>query len=692
MRVVWCVLIMTASVAAFGAETTWWSVDSADAMMAGRGSGVAVTEGGQLRPVPRWTLTTTFDEPVALAGDRLPGGDLVVATGHPARLYRVDGGRAELLAELPAEQATAVLARRDGSVWVATMAPARLLHWHDGELETVGQLGEGAIWDLVEFDGRVVAAAGPPASLYRVTDQGLMRWLELPDGFARSLAVDGEVLVVGTSGEGLIVRVDTAGRPAILVDSPFTEISALAPAGDGSLWATSLVGEPVATKKPASSNGESEVETETASLDLDLPKINGKTATSELLRITPDGGVLSVHRFVKQVASALAVDGDGVLVGTGYEGELWRFTQAGGTRLVNLDAVHVVAFAGGPEAMLTQGPASLFERQGGEESGRFRSAVEKYDVPVRFGRFRVLGSGADGRIRFRSGASTKDQPIWLEWTQWQPATEGAVGVPLGRVLQWELELAPGSAVEAVHVASRQVNLPPRITEMEVEPPGVVYLSAPPSSGPVIREDHPTFSGLFTTLGADSKPSPTSAKGQKHYQVGYRTVGWKATDANDDPLRFALDLEDADGRLVPVRRDLEATVLAVDTTAVPDGRYRFRVTASDGSANPADPRTAEAISPWFEVDSTPPRIEVERGDDGWSVVVRDSSPVTRVEASLDGETWLALAPADGVLDGGVERFSVPRPESGSPSLGVVRAFDRHHNRTAVALPGGGTIAR
>ena len=44
-----------------------------------------------------------------MAGVAAGDGSLIVGTGHPARLYRVRGAEAELLADIPAEQVTALV-------------------------------------------------------------------------------------------------------------------------------------------------------------------------------------------------------------------------------------------------------------------------------------------------------------------------------------------------------------------------------------------------------------------------------------------------------------------------------------------------------------------------------------------------------------------------------------------------------
>ncbi len=682
-RILATVAAVIASAATVSAASTdWWVVDGVKGFLSGTGDGVAVEAPGVLKPVDRWRRQVEFEEPVVLAVDRLPGGDIVAVTGHPAKLYRISGSETELLADLPGEEGTAVFVDSQGSIWVTTVSPGVLLEWADGRLEERGRFGDGGFWDIAEFGGSIVVAAGTPGTLFRVGDRGLERWLEVPDAFIRCMTVRDDRLILGTSGKGLVLSVDRQGQVAMVLDSPFTEISDIAVAADGEVWATALVGEPP-PKPQGKSNGKgsgdssgksSSVET----LNLDLPKVNGKTATSELVRITPEGALLHVHKFSKQVTTALEVDGDGILVGTGYEGEVWRFVDQGGARLATLDAVQVTDFGPGG-VLVTQGPAGLWVRDGeGRRPRRFRSAAKNFPRPVRFGRYRIFPWTEGMKIRFRTGASGGTDEVWLPWTEFEEGGEGIVDLRWGKVLQWELELPEGGEVDRVEVAWNEINLPPVIEKVDVEDPGVIYLASPPPSGPVIRQEHPTLDGIFTTLGEPPARSSKAAKGKKYWQVGYRTVAWTATDPNGDPLKFELEIERSDGVVLPVRDQVDGTQLAVDVTAIPDGRYRFRLEASDESANPGMGETVHAFSEWFIIDNTPPRLTIEGGEHTWTVVFRDASAPIRVQFSRDGAAWRDLRPVDGVMDGSDERFEFDR-ETGA-HLVVVRAIDRHHNRT------------
>ena len=118
--------------------------------------------------------------------------------------------------------------------------------------------------------------------------------------------------------------------------------------------------------------------------------------------------------------------------------------------------------------------------------------------------------------------------------------------------------------------------------------------------------------------------------------------------------------------------------------MPDGTYRFRLTASDASGNPEGALESTRSSRWFRIDNTAPVVKLNRHDEVWVASVSDLlSPIVRAEWARDGESWQALAAKDGLLDGREETFEFPA--SAGRHLVVVRVVDRQHNRaTAGAI--------
>lgn len=685
-RTLVCVLAIAGALGqAWAAETRQFALDTPRAL-AGAGSlGMAVFADGSLLPLAPLHAVVTFDEPLGLALAVADDETAFVGTGHPARIHRVRNGKAELLAELAADQVTALLIDPTGLLWATTAAPATLVRIPSGgKAEVASRLPEGDLWDIAWFRGGLVAAAGNPGRILRLGKAGFELAAAVPDRHARCLAVSGDSLLVGTSGKGLILRWSGDGPPGVLFDSPFTEIAALAVDTTGTVWAAALTGDPT-LGKPAKEEGEG---TATVTTSESAPQADTGGATSEILRVLPQGAVTTVHRFTQQIAGALAIGRNGLVIGTGTEGKLWQLVDGSAAELDAIDAAQVVRLARGGDWVLSQGPVRLLRRHG-TPRGSFVSPPLDAGQPASWGELRItadLDRTSRCEVYLRSGATAQPDESWSDWSAPAECSAPEVSAPPSRYVQLKVavEGPVGSAgrVRRLALAYRQINLPPEFKEVNVHGPGEVFLKAPPPSDKIVEVQHPDLGGIFTTLDDDEEKQ--LSLGKKYYRVGYQTVSWKAEDPNGDPLRFTVEVQRAgDNAFWPVRRELETTTLALDTQALADGMYRFKVTATDAPANPDDPGSNARLSPYFVVDNLPPRISIERHGEVWQVEVEDAlSTLTRVEWNRDADAWHPLAPLDGLLDGRREsfRFAV----TGGTHVIAVRAIDDHHNRAIVAM--------
>jgi hypothetical protein len=134
---------------------------------------------------------------------------------------------------------------------------------------------------------------------------------------------------------------------------------------------------------------------------------------------------------------------------------------------------------------------------------------------------------------------------------------------------------------------------------------------------------------------------------------------------------------------PIATDLAEPRYLWDTITVPDGLYRARVVASDAPSN-ARGEQLEGIrnSPPLIVDNTAPHIDnlTAAGAAGGVVRVsgsaRDATSLIRaMEYAVDGGTWQAVLPADGLPDGANEEigFETTQLEPGEHTI-VVRVTD------------------
>jgi flavin-binding protein dodecin len=141
----------------------------------------------------------------------------------------------------------------------------------------------------------------------------------------------------------------------------------------------------------------------------------------------------------------------------------------------------------------------------------------------------------------------------------------------------------------------------------------------------------------------------------------------------------------------LQRGLWDPIFVWDTTSVPDGTYFVKVSATDAPSNsPATTLVSELESTSFDIDNTPPRVEVQpsaRAGSRTSItfaVRDDQSAVQRVEYSLDASRWRIVHPKDGIPDSRREEFEVLLDEAEAGRSVIIRATDAMNNvSTAVA---------
>jgi hypothetical protein len=143
-------------------------------------------------------------------------------------------------------------------------------------------------------------------------------------------------------------------------------------------------------------------------------------------------------------------------------------------------------------------------------------------------------------------------------------------------------------------------------------------------------------------------------------------------------------EEAQWKLLRANMTENTYVLEGDVFA--DGRYYFRVTASDRPSNPTEfARDAELVSPPVLVDNTPPVVtagQPRRVGMGLEVEANAEdrgSALRRCEYSLDAGPWQPVEAADGVTDSPRERFLLRQdPFPAGEHLLVIRVWDSAGN--------------
>ena len=165
------------------------------------------------------------------------------------------------------------------------------------------------------------------------------------------------------------------------------------------------------------------------------------------------------------------------------------------------------------------------------------------------------------------------------------------------------------------------------------------------------------------------------------------ITWQAEDPDGDRMVYTVWFRGEDEQEWKLLKGgVRENTLNVDADALADGRYFFRVLASDAEVNPPGmARTAELVSAPVLIDNTPPSVTlgpVQRAGATVTVefeAVDGASPLRRCEYSLDAAAWVPMEAADGVVDSEREKFvlrlaNVPPGEH----LLVLRAVDSSNN--------------
>jgi hypothetical protein len=179
-----------------------------------------------------------------------------------------------------------------------------------------------------------------------------------------------------------------------------------------------------------------------------------------------------------------------------------------------------------------------------------------------------------------------------------------------------------------------------------------------------------------------------------FQRGARSLQWQGEDRNSDTLEYAVyyrSLGETSFRLL--KDHVRDTFYTVDGASLADGRYIFKVVATDVLDNPAgNALSGERISEAVEIDNTPPVVRAAGNATIFGDRVRAAFDVEdatgrlkRADVSIDGGAWREVFPDDGIADSQRERFSLDLAVEGLGEHTIsVRAYDNSSNVGTVSV--------
>jgi hypothetical protein len=588
-----------------------------------------------------------------------------------------------------------------------------------GEATVYFDPGEIYIWGLaMDSNGNLLVATGTNGRLYRVDAQGRGEVIfDSEDTHLRALKVlpDGAILL-GTAGEGLILKIDPDGRPRTLYDAPHPEVVAFATDPEGSCYAALLASEAslvTLNRQPESSRSGADAQTdesESASQNEAGGQVTVtigeagqvspvgsrppgfKGTRSEVVKISNQGAVETVTTFKEETIYSLHWSRGRLWVGTGLDGKVFSLQNHRPVLEADVDERQIVKILDdetGPAFATTNASALYQISRRATRNGLYTSPALDSGQIARFGTLRWQGRVPGGTaltFSVRSGMSSAPDRTWTEWSEPASGSE----IPLtklasGRYVQWRASFEAAKSLSPtlteVTLSYVQANLPPSIESFKALEPGQILVPSNFNSAQQVFEPvSPDRQGIFTTI-QPAKPPEGSQRLKTLWKKGYRTFQWKAEDPNDDPLHFELSFrsEDSTEAWMLVVDDLEEDHYSFDSTALPDGRYRFHLRALDRPRNDdSELKTTEEISEPIVIDHSMPTLRsVSKRGDSLAVDIEDRwNPIRAAEYSLDAGEWMPAASEDGLLDGQRETLVLPIPEPGN--LMLLRVLDAAFN--------------
>jgi hypothetical protein len=745
MRPFVCAAALCAALAspALSSGTATWELNSYSDFIRGRFNGLSLSREGRLSLSPKVDTLFTSDQPVIWALAQGSDGTIYAATGHRGRLYKIEGpSRSSLLWTAPEPEIFALAVDRSGALYAGTSPDGKVYRIENGKATEYFAPKARYIWSLaVGPDGALYVGTGEQGKVFRVNSAGQGEvWYETGQSHITGLAVDQQNRVLaGTEPNGILYRITAKDKAFVLYDASLPEIRAIVPLADGTVYAAALGGStakraqaanqaaqgnpgsgtavtssvttvtveaqaseikpPDPTKPQTSPAGAAPAPTPQISTQFTPVTDSTGVEKSAVYRINPDNTVETLWSSKEEnVYDLLALekqilfstDQDGRIYGLAPDRRVTLVTQTNEgetTRLLPGDHSVLAATANmGHLYRLAEVPGP---------SGSYEAPVHDSTTASRWGSISWradLPASSSIQFRTRSGNSARPDRTWSDWSDPVSTASGSrITSPNARYIQWKVEMAGMSGVtptlHSVTLAYLPQNSPPVLKSISV------ITQAAAITQTAVKGSGSSSPYSVTVTDSDTQATSTGTPTQTLPRAAAQqiTLTWAAEDPDGDRLVYNVYFRGEDeSQWKLLRSNTHDNSITFDADVLADGKYFFRVIASDREANPpASARDATMVSAPVMIDNTPPVLtlgEIRRAGATahveWEANDR-ASALRRCEYSLDANSWVPMESVDGVIDSQNEKFALDLSGlAPGEHLLVIRAADSANN-TGVA---------
>jgi hypothetical protein len=719
------------------ASPTAWEMTTYQDFVKGRFENIALSRDGRLTLAPQLVTLFSSDEAAVWCAAEDKDGTIYLGTGHRGKLYRVDRkDKSEVVFSSGEAEIFAIAFDARGVLYAATSPQGKIYRIEQGKAAEYFAPGSEYIWALaMGRDGTLYAGTGGEGKVYRISGPGQGEvYYETGQSHVTSLAIDRDGnLLAGSEPNGILYRITAKDKAFVLHDSMLPEIRSLAVAGDGTIYAAAMGGSiakqittPAGTKPSVtssitvSSTATSITVTDEAAQQGGIqpkPATGTQPATqpqpaaapvttvveypgvekSAIYKIRPDNTVETLWSSTEENAYDVALSGSDILIATDNQGRVYRLDDRRRTTLIvetrDNEVLRLLPSKNG--TIVVTGNQGRLHRLSAARAqrGEFESTVHDASAAARWGRLswgQSLCQGCKVSFRTRTGNSARPDRTWTDWSAPLTDSQGSlIPNPNARYVQWKVELQgageTGPGLQWVRLAYLPRNTTPELRSLTVS--AQTASAGATAAGAAANAAAPTYSITVTDSGDAGAATTAGTATQSLVRASREQIllSWLGQDADGDKLTYTIHFrQESDSEWTLLKDNLTESTYTLDAEALADGRYLFRVTASDRLVNPSgDVRHAELTSAPVLVDRTPPVVTIAtplRRGQTWEIRVEaidQSSPLKACEYSVDAGPWMPLSASDGVLDSASESFLVQIPGT-EGRLVVVRARDSAEN--------------
>ncbi len=720
-RLFWNALLLVSALCSFSfsaaaATSTAWQISGFNDFLKGRLTGLALDANGRLGPGPSIRWTAPLDQPALWDLARGPDGSVYAATGHSGKVFKIEpSGQSSLVWTAPQSEIFSICFDSQGVLFAATSPSGGLYRIENGQAREVWHSTAKYIWSLQPAPGGVIyLGTGQGGRVFRYAASGQTEiYYETGQSNITSLALGpANHLYAGSDPNGLLYDITGPRRATVLYDSSLPEIHSIAVDPDGTIYAAAMGGAvasrtapgqtapppaatPTVTAAPTvitvtadksngipaaiddqaaktidqTRSGVSSGASTAASAATGVTEISG-VEKSAIYRIRPNGAIENIRSSKEDNVYSLLLDGKALLFSTDDHGRIYRLADGRTSLLAELgsgEATDLVQIGPRLFASLSNSARLLSLDPAGTSSGAYESSVHDASSVARWGHFQWHGTGSGVLFRTRTGYAARPDATWSPWSApIRSPAESLIQSPSGRYIQFRAEWVAGSDAQlnSIDLPYLSQNSAPIVRSIAVT--SVAGTNTAKTGVPAAPASS-AYSITVTDTGEAPAASSATSSSQtvSRLQTTQTQISWQADDPDSDKLVYSVYFraEDAN-QWQMIRNHMFENTLLLDPDVFADGRYFFRVVASDAPSNaPEYAHQTELISTPVLIDNTPPvvlianqerhgavaEIEIEASD--------QTSPLRLCEYSLDAGAWQPIESVDGITDSPKERFHV-----------------------------------